>query len=113
MGYKKRNNHVRVKFIKGHIRRSIYPDNYAFLTKLEGTEGFFRVMGLYAHHCKDIPERYRAILQDYSISGDIRASTKKINNGVPEKSVYSYLYNHIYNRLPKLIEFVNKEFSND
>lgn len=100
----------RIKFIKGHIRWSHYINNgTSFAKKFEMNEQYFNIIGLYANHSSDVPEKYRAALIEYAITGNLVKAVQNVDNGTNYKSIHSY----IHKNLPTMIEFVNDEFKYD
>jgi len=98
----------RVKFIKGHIRlRQGTWEDFAF--KQYENKEFFRIIGLYAYHCKNLPQKYKIVLQDYSLTGNMVASINNTNSDLKVNSLGHYIKRNFI----KMLEFVNVEFKDD
>lgn len=103
----------KIKFIKGHIRfkPEVNPkskEKWFFFKSLE-IGRYFHVIGLYAHHCTCIPDKYREILKDYSLTGNLALSIRNTKSNQHHESVLYY----IKTNLSKMIDFVNKEFKDE
>jgi hypothetical protein len=61
---------------------------------------------LYAYHCKDVPSKYANILQDLSLTGNLALSIRNTKSNQSHEALRAF----IKKNLPKMIEFVNKEF---
>lgn len=96
----------KVKFIKGHLRlRGKTPDR--FLEDSYSKMEFFRIIGIYSHHCTKVPVKYRAVLQDYSISGNMAQSIRDTKSTVTRNTLGHFIKRH----LPNMIKFVKEEFN--
>lgn len=121
----------KIKFIKGHIRRSSY--NYyrfhaekgprdsqlirakeydemyfwrGFSIKAQETSEYFRIIGLYAHHApkNDMPEKYRKLLQVYATCGYRNEAIRKVAPKVKPSAIEMYLNRNF----KRMIEFVRQ-----
>lgn len=100
-----KNETKQIKFIKGHLRyrgKSIKDFSRDSLYKTE----FFRIIGLYSHHFPKLPEKYRTILQDYSLTGNMSESIRRTQSEVNRNTLGHYIKAH----LTEMITFVKDNF---
>jgi len=97
-----------VKFIKGHLR---YRSQSALQLnqKINETKEFFRIIGLYANHCKTIPFKYIILLQDYAITGNMTQSLRNTKSDISIRAATKY----VQSNFPKMIAFVDNEFKDE
>lgn len=81
----------------------------AFEHKTNIRTQYFRAIGLYANHCSTVPTKYRAILQDYAITGNLAESVRNVNSGIKFGTVGDYLRYNMKN----ILKFVREEFSDE
>ena len=100
----------RVKFIKGHIRlggfsNTTLKDAYInFNTKSTNNFNYYRVIGLFAYNYDKIPDKYRNVLQDLSITGNLALSIRNTKSDQSHESLRAY----IKKNLPEMIKFVRE-----
>lgn len=103
----------RIKFIKGHIRfnRNNHTKNVykTFTDKSISIEHYINIVSLFAYHSPDVLNKFKDILQDYSLTGNLALSIRNTKSTQSHESVSYY----IKKNLPKMIEFVNKEFRDE
>lgn len=97
-----------LKFISGHVRyrnRTVQRFNEIAGESLE----YSRIIGLYAYHHPNVPDKYRLILQDYSLSGNMRQSIRNTKSLIQAQAVFK----HLHTNMNKILEFYKKEFAEE
>jgi hypothetical protein len=94
----------RVIFIKGHIRWGDYKTVRRFVQVYQDTEGYFSSLATYANHCPTVLEKYRAIIQEFAVTGKLKEAIQNHNPEVSPLNVWRYMYTH--NR--KILDFATK-----
>lgn len=99
-------NKKRIKFIKGHVRMHRYGNMPNFYRRMEQTQEYYRIIGLYAFHCPEgeMPEKYRALLQEYVQHGYRSQAIKAVAPEIKNSAIEMYLIKNLH----KMIDFVRK-----
>lgn len=95
-----------IRFIKSHIRVQRYGSMDNYYRYMHQVQNYFRIIGLYAHHCPkgQMPEKYRALLQDYVNHGYRSQSIRNVAPEIKNSAIEMYLMKN----LSKMIEFVSQ-----
>lgn len=96
----------KIKFIKSHIRVQRYGSMDNYYRYMGQVQDYFRIIGLYAHHCPpgEMPEKYRALLQDYVQHGYRSQSIREVAPEIKNSAIEMYLQKNLH----KMIEFVRQ-----
>lgn len=96
----------KIKFIKSHIRVHRYGSMDNYYRYMSQVQDYFRIIGLYAHHCPvgEMPEKYRALLQDYVHHGYRTQSIRDVAPDIKNSAIEMYLQKNLH----KMIEFVRQ-----
>lgn len=89
-----------IRFIKGHVRYKGKDATRYWSEAIEKSE-FFRVIGLYANHCKEC--KYVETLKDYAMTGNMCESIRNTKSLRSQQTLSAY----VINNFSKMLEFVN------
>jgi len=101
-GFRDIENKYNQRLDPGPLRYSNFHGNL-FENRLEN-QSYFRVIGLYIHHCKNVKERHKKVLERYIESGNIPTAIEEAKVDMKPKTMWTYLTRNFN----KMLEFVNK-----
>ena len=57
-------------------------------------EEYFRMLGIYAHHCPTCPSKYKDIIAAYAMLGSLPKAVKEVGSRGSYVNIYKYLHKH-------------------
>lgn len=97
-----------VKFIRNSIRYR-GKTSLVYFTEAREKEEFFRIIGLYAYHANIADKRYKKVLQDYSLTGNLSLSVRNTGNCIRG----DYVWRCIKRDFPAMLKFVLEDKIDD